>query len=272
MKFSDRIGITTPPPLQINSISPELKTRLWNVILATVLVVDDKWTKRIEYLYSEFFPKKVDEVPVYWDSAKDSIKDWWFGDDRQWHELYNFIEFICETPELFPYDVSGSQHQVFEKENAGYRFISGVLTPITNEVEIEGIQEATSVGGKDILHGVQTHIKTAIELFSKKPTPEYRNSIKESISAVESLVKIISGNEKGGLKDAFKALESQVPIHGALKEGFLKLYGYTSDEDGIRHSIVDEKEVGFDEAKFMLVACSGFVNYLIAKADSSGKI
>ncbi len=41
----------------------------------------------------------------------------------------------------------------------------------------------------------------------------------------------------------------------------LKLYGYSSDEDGIRHAILEEKEIGFDEAKFMLVACSGFVNY-----------
>ena len=78
---------------------------------------------------------------------------------------------------------------------------------------------------------------------------------------MEALTKIISGKENSELKDAFKALESQVPIHGALREGFLKLYGYSSDEDGIRHAILEEKEIGFDEAKFMLVACSGFVNY-----------
>ena len=44
----------------------------------------------------------------------------------------------------------------------------------------------------------------------------------------------------------------------------MKLYGYTSDESGIRHAgRIDGKGTTFAEAKFMLIACSAFVNYLI---------
>jgi hypothetical protein len=50
----------------------------------------------------------------------------------------------------------------------------------------------------------------------------------------------------------------------------VKLYGYTSDDSGIRHAILDQPTVGFDEAKFMIVSCSAFVNYLIAKAGAVG--
>ena len=102
--------------------------------------------------------------------------------------------------------------------------------------------------------------------MSKKPDPDYRNSIKESISAVEATVKIIAGEKAGGLSDALKILDEQVPMHGALREGLLKLYGYTSDAGGIRHALLEEETIGFDEAKFMLVTCSAFVNYLIPKA------
>jgi hypothetical protein len=59
-------------------------------------------------------------------------------------------------------------------------------------------------------------------------------------------------------------------MHGALKSAFNKLYGYTSDEDGIRHAILEESNVGFDEAKYMIVVCSAFVNYLTAKASAHG--
>jgi hypothetical protein len=42
----------------------------------------------------------------------------------------------------------------------------------------------------------------------------------------------ISGSEKGELKDALAALEGKVALHGALKKGFLSIYGYTSAADG----------------------------------------
>lgn len=42
--------------------------------------------------------------------------------------------------------------------------------------------------------------------------------------------------------------------------------GYTSDEGGIRHAEgLFESNVTFEEAKYMLVSCCAFVNYLIAE-------
>ena len=51
-------------------------------------------------------------------------------------------------------------------------------------------------------------------------------------------------------------------LHGALKSAFNSLYGFTSDSNGIRHALLDETNLTFDDAKFMLVTCSAFVNYL----------
>ena len=58
-----------------------------------------------------------------------------------------------------------------------------------------------------------------------------------------------------------------MPIHGALKQGFLSLYGYTSNGDGIRHAMMDETNLDQEDALYMLVTCSSFVNYLISKAN-----
>ena len=50
-------------------------------------------------------------------------------------------------------------------------------------------------------------------------------------------------------------------MHQALEGAFSKLYRYTSDESGIRHALMEGgREVTFDEAKFMLVTCSAFIN------------
>ena len=63
-----------------------------------------------------------------------------------------------------------------------------------------------------------------------------------------------------------KLEEHGVKIHEAMKKSFSSLYGYTSDEGGIRHCEgMFESNVTFEEAKFMVVSCSAFVNYLIAE-------
>jgi len=158
-----------------------------------------------------------------------------------------------------------------EEHLAGYRFIEGSITPISSEAEISAIEEAISLAQENELLGAAKHINTAIVHLAKKPEPDFRNSIKESISAVESVAKQLVGQKAGGLKAALTKLKSKnVYLHPAFEEGLLKLYGYTSDADGIRHALLEEPKVGFDEAKFMLVTCSAFVNFLIAKASSSG--
>ena len=65
--------------------------------------------------------------------------------------------------------------------------------------------------------------------------------------------------------DALKKLDDSLNIHSALKSAYSKLYGYTSDKDGIRHSILEEPNLSFSDAKYMLVSCSAFINYLIGK-------
>jgi hypothetical protein len=58
-------------------------------------------------------------------------------------------------------------------------------------------------------------------------------------------------------------------LHPALQKSFLALYGFTSDASGIRHSLLDEPNLTYVDAKFMLAACAAFVSYLRANADKA---
>jgi hypothetical protein len=66
------------------------------------------------------------------------------------------------------------------------------------------------------------------------------------------------------LGPALAALEKQGHLHGCLKAAFSSLYGYSSDEEGIRHALVFKEEAQVDEADalFMLGACA---SYLLAR-------
>jgi hypothetical protein len=109
------------------------------------------------------------------------------------------------------------------------------------------------------------HFASALQKLTDRENPDYRNSIKESISAVESACKILTKRENAMLPDALKFLASQRAFHPAFKESLVKLYGWTSDESGIRHSIKDADNVERVDAQFILVACSAFVNYLLTR-------
>ena len=99
-----------------------------------------------------------------------------------------------------------------------------------------------------------------------KENPNCKNSIKESICAVEQICKEISGKPKATLSNCLEKVATKTKMHPAFKESLNKLYAYTSDEKGIRHSAFGEdKEVPFEEARFILVTCSAFVNYLKEK-------
>lgn len=157
------------------------------------------------------------------------------------------------------YTAEQAYNLVMQQEYVGYRLIKGQARPITDENELRAVQETVNTKYAE----VNQHIGKALSFLSDRQSPDYANSIKESISAVERMCSIILGKATT-LGDALKHLEdSGVKIHPALKRAFSQLYGYTSDASGIRHSgELGGKDSTFEEAKFMLVSCCAFINYL----------
>jgi len=187
-----------------------------------------------------------------------------------WNKVYDLLE---ATVIFYPKKKKASTrrfmqkcNEVLEKELSAYRFVNGLITEITSEQEIAAIEEAIAIAPDP----VKIHLDQALKHFSDRQNPDYRNSIKESISAVEAMCIRITGNPQATLGQALKVLEAKISLHPALKSAYSSLYGYTSDSNGIRHALMDEPNLGAEDAKFMLVSCSGFINYLVAKAVKAG--
>ena len=84
---------------------------------------------------------------------------------------------------------------------------------------------------------------------------------------MESVARQLDPKASNALSSALASLEKRASLHPALKSAFTKLYGYTSNEQGIRHALLDQDSanVGMDEAVFMLGACASFSSYLWRK-------
>jgi len=148
--------------------------------------------------------------------------------------------------------------------------INGHITPISNEIEIKEIEEALQIS--EFNKPIRIQLDNALKKMSAKENPDYRGSIKESISAVETLCQIISSKPKATLSSALDEIEKSkvIKLHQSIRDGFKKLYGWTSDDQGIRHGLKEEPNLKFHDAKYMLITCSAFINYLISKADQAG--
>jgi hypothetical protein len=98
----------------------------------------------------------------------------------------------------------------------------------------------------------------------------FADCVRESIHAVESAVRVLEPS--GDFSKALSRLEQKTNIHGAMKKGFVALYGFSSDEQGIRHPLLDKEAPTVDEADalFMIGACSAFLSYLVNKSRAAG--
>jgi hypothetical protein len=270
MRFSQRIGKRpVQTALQTEGMDDELRSSLWNVLDLYIwqrkgflypeygngLGAIDSFSKA---LWFHFFKKPMDARPDYASDILAEVRSFFFG--CEWYEVYDFLEFVLGVDKSEK--MLGTLNGILERELAGYRYVSAAFVPVTDKQEIESIEQALDSGP---FAGVEAHLRSAIEHLSRKQDPDYRNSIKESISAVESLAKELTGNPKAGLGDALSVLEKKGKIHPALKKALSSLYGYTSDEDGIRHAMLEEPALSASDAKFLLVACSGFINYMKEK-------
>lgn len=183
---------------------------------------------------------------------------------KEWYTIYDFIEkylLICNEDKV---DKMQSEFNRILEEVSAYRILEKKVIPITNKSELLTIEEAKNSD----FDSVKIHIDKALGLFAERRNPDYENSIKESISAVESMCCIITGltGKNATLGNTLKKLkENGVHIHQAMEKAFLSLYGYTSDEDGIRHGGIDFRNAPSEDAKYMLISCSAFINYLTEK-------
>lgn len=275
--FSERYGYTKPSDVIIRErITPEIQNAIFNCIikLEKSLTFNElgyikNYFTIIERDICEYHlnQKIIDYKPGY---IIDLIDD----SSIEWYKKLDLLELIiktlvkyCNMPpisEKIIKDYIKNINFEFERLKFSYRVINNQIVEITSEEEIKSIETALTTGDGNI----REHLNRALELYSKRPVADYRNSIKESISAVEVFCREKTGEDTLG--KALNKLESNgIVIHKLLKSAFDKLYAYTNQPDtGARHALMDNDGAYVpqaEEALFMLVSCSAFINYLNKK-------
>lgn len=281
--FSERKGLKHfSDVVQTNDLNERTRNKTYTVIRERFNALYVEYSNSlkdrfVEYLYKELFSKTERDIPMlgndyYYKEVFDTIYK--IIIEYDYTDVFTFIEgmipFFSATDKItynrynFKNKYIEAISNIFKSENVNYKIINNKITDIVDEQQINSIEETLNNPYKE----VSGHYAKAIEqLYSVK---DFDNSIKESISSVESMCQIITKKNNATLGDALKLLKNE--IHPAMKSAFEKLYGYTSDANGIRHSNgLGEGNSTFEEAKYMLISCSAFVNYLKENCRNGGE-
>ncbi len=271
-RFSERIGVTqVRSVIQVESIDVPLRNKLWSV-LYVYLDPDNDSSLALsphEALYRDiwlnFFERPIDRMPVYSSRFVEEMRSYFYAED--WYKPYDLLEFCLTRPGGLGSGAIELANLVLQDYLSGYRFVSGKLVPVTDDSHIQAIEDALATA----TNPARTHLNKSLALLGDRQYPDSENAMKEAISAVEATCSAIVGQRGASLGDALKKLEDAgVVIHPALKGAWLKVYGYTSDADGIRHALHGESSATVDDALYFLVTCSAFVSLLTTKAAAVG--
>jgi len=263
-RFSQRNGYAeVPESMRLEVVPTPLRNMLWNAINESVK--PEKYDLITQRMWHKFYKLPVDSRAKFslWNGTPDYSPTWdgvrlqYFK--ANWAQVYDHVEFFLHIG-VVNADFINS---ILADEGAAYRVIDGHICAITSATEIAAIEVA--IKPREKFQATAHHFQTALSHLSNRENPDLRNVIKESITALEATAKVVAGKDNVTLGDALAILEKQGRVDATLKKGFGAIYGWTNGPSGIRHAMSDSpQQIDRDDAKFYLILCSAFSNYLEA--------
>jgi hypothetical protein len=268
VSFSQRMRISpTRVEIQRDGMDDLLRNSLWNVVytvLETPLgdrnpYVHDahrECREVFETLWTAFFKVPVHEIHTFSSERLIATLREPFLIVWPWWKVYDFLEFLPSAFRGARYytpsrgvELRQYLNVVLEREMSAYRFVDDVLTPITDVIEIETIEHAVNAATPEPW---VTHLRSSLAHLSSRAHPDYVHAIEEAMLSVSAVCQGVAHDPKATVADVIDHLD----IRPAMRDAFARLYAW--EPSGI-------DPPGFAEAKFMLVACSGFVNFVLQK-------
>ena len=277
LSFSQRYGYEPlPEPMRLEEISDDLRRETWNATREFLIkkrhfgrnyYFRQNEARIIERIVGKFLRVTEDGVATDYEEIVSRFK--WLCISASFNKLLEFLEAFVNDRDVEGEFVERIRY-LFEIHGAAYRLDSSRpihhFVPVASKEQGEATRQAVAtVQQSGVAPGAATHLRQAVEHLN---AGRYADSIRESIHAVESVARVIDPEANKTLGPALKSLERAGLLHHpALREAFDRLYGYTNDEQGVRHALIerDAADVDVDDALFMYGACASFAAYLVNK-------
>ncbi|GIK47815.1 MAG: hypothetical protein BroJett013_05120 [Alphaproteobacteria bacterium] len=223
-------------------------------------IFKDEWKRVAKDLHVRFFKQPVESFKhgVY-DHQQSYTR---FVRGAPIGPLFDFVEFLLRQVGCSG-QLESDLVSAFVDARAAYRVMDGLVTAIGTHEQAVAFERAVVDAEAKAASGARRHL---IDAGVALRSGDWAGSVLNSIHAVESVsVRLAPGMKELG--PALKVLEQRGHLHGGLKSAFGSLYGYASDQEGVRHALVftDDAKVDETDALFMLGVCAAFVSFVLAR-------
>jgi hypothetical protein len=275
LTFEQAEGLA-PLPTQLTrtEVSQELRAVLWKYIHEQIDETADMggmgyylgkpWKHILEQAHVYREHRLIDDFQTELRPALAAVRR--VFEQGSYSDIYGWLQFVLSINRSREF--AERIAKILRYCRSPYRIVADdVICPIGTDEEATTVNKAFVDLKASGLSGAREHLKSASAELS---AGNFSDSIRESVHAVESIVRVLEPS--GDFGKALAKLEAKVKIHGALVSGFKSVYGFSSDEQGIRHPLLDKEAPAVDEtdAMFMIGACSAFISYLINKSRRAG--
>lgn len=179
-----------------------------------------------------------------------------------------FIHFYCENVLTYlddDYDFRWEKdiNLALVRFNSKWRLVNYQFVRIVNDEEISTIKETLN----HKLDPIKKHSREALALM-KGEDASFTNSIKESLNMVEAALQHVTNVSKLNLDpmvEILKKKEQRLVLTKEL-EAISTLHGVASSKKGrgIRHAAQEDIAYIYEDALYLYVRCSAFVNWVLA--------
>jgi hypothetical protein len=270
--FSQRTGLEPiPPQLKLGEVSAELRRLVYYFISLEIrresaagsnsAWFKEKWKRVSQDMHVHIFKQPAstcEKDPYKWRVTLER-----FIQHAKIGPLFDVIEFLVRHAGCSD-ELKTELASAFVTSRTAYRvFDSKYIAAIGTEEQAAAFERALADTDANSATAARSQLIAAGLALRNA---DWAGCVRESINAVEAMaVRLAPGTDTLGA--ALRELERRGHLHGGLKAAFGSLYGYSSDEPGLRHALVLGEEAQVDEADalFMLGACASFVSYLLTR-------
>jgi hypothetical protein len=162
--------------------------------------------------------------------------------------------------------IASELQRLFVEEGLAFEFSEGFVRRRGRKHTVDQTSRAEVVLGDQRLLGARRHYEKALQFFRNPAKPDYENTVKEAVCAVEAAGRALFPEAKATtLGDLAKWLVSgdMIRMPKALAQTLTGVYGYRSGGEGVGHGGAAGGPATVEVAEYVLAMCASQIIYLV---------
>jgi hypothetical protein len=162
--------------------------------------------------------------------------------------------------------IAAELQRLFLEEALAYEFSDGAVRRRGRKHTVELASKSQVVLGAPELLSARQHFDKALQFFRHPTRPDFQNSVKEAVCAVEATGKVLFPMARAAtLGDLIKwfGLTTVVAVPKALCQTLTGIYAFRNGAEGVAHGATTGGKVSSEVAEYVLAMCASQIIYLV---------